>query len=164
LNPALKAILDETPVEARKWKFIVIHHSATASGTVQGMDRYHREERHMENGLAYHFIIGNGQGMADGAIEIGKRWMEQLDGGHLASDALNEKSIGICLVGNYDEDEPTKKQLANLEALIDFLLDRCRLRVAAVKTHQQINTLYTRCPGKHFPTKSFLAQLKRLRG
>ena len=161
LDLNLGKTLEKIPVTGRKWKHVVIHHSATESGTPTGMDRYHREERHMENGLAYHFVIGNGHGMADGEISIGNRWREQLDGGHLASEALNAKSIGICLVGNFDQDRPTAKQMASTEALVSYLLKRCRLAAAAVKTHQQINPIHTRCPGRNFPVASLLKGLRQ---
>jgi LysM repeat protein len=147
-------------VTAGKWKHIVIHHSGTYMGTVKGMDRFHREERHMENGLAYHFVIGNGQGMGDGEIAVGHRWTEQLDGGHLRSDELNAVSIGICLVGDFEHARPTAKQMDSLRALIHDLLDRCKLNPDSICTHQQINTLYTRCPGRHFPIEPFLAGFK----
>ena len=161
LDGSLRKRLDSIDVTAKKWKYIVIHHSATESGTVAGMDRYHREERHMENGLAYHFVIGNGHGMSDGEISIGKRWTEQLDGGHLASESLNAASIGICLVGNFDEDRPTEKQMASLEALVNDLMKRCRLTVAAVKLHQQINPIHTRCPGRNFPAQTLVKNLRQ---
>jgi len=32
---------------------------------------------------------------------------QQLDGGHLASEAQNKIALGICLVGNFDERRPT---------------------------------------------------------
>jgi LysM repeat protein len=147
-------------VEPAKWKYIVIHHSASPNASVKGMDYYHRVERHMENGLAYHFVIGNGHSLKDGEIAIGHRWTAQLDGGHLASEALNRKSIGICMVGNYDEDKPTRKQMEALHALVEYLLARCHLNTDAVKTHQQINPIYTRCPGRYFPAKNFLKELK----
>ena len=60
-----------------KWKGIVIHHSGTKMGSAKGMDRVHREERKMANGLAYHFVIGNGRGMKDGEVYIGNRWKKQ---------------------------------------------------------------------------------------
>jgi len=43
---------------------------------------------------------------------------------------------------------------------VEYLLARCHLDFDAVKTHQQINPIYTRCPGKHFPAKSFLKELR----
>jgi len=64
----------------------------------------------MENGLAYDFVIGNGNGMRDGEIAVGRRWIRQLDGGHLASEEQNKVAIGICLVGNFDKHQPTRGQ------------------------------------------------------
>jgi LysM repeat protein len=160
LPAAIRRALTGVHVTAGKWKHIVIHHSGTYMGTVKGMDRFHREERHMENGLAYHFVIGNGQGMGDGEIAVGHRWTEQLDGGHLRSDELNAVSIGICLVGDFEHARPTAKQMDSLRGLIHDLLDRCKLSPDSICTHQQINTLYTRCPGRHFPTQAFLAGFK----
>ncbi|MBM4054820.1 MAG: hypothetical protein FJ264_09150 [Planctomycetes bacterium] len=46
----------------REWKYIVIHHSASESGCAAEFDKFHREKRHWENGLGYHFVIGNGNG------------------------------------------------------------------------------------------------------
>ena len=147
-----------------RWKTIVIHHSGSLSGDVKGMDRYHREERRMENGLAYHFVIGNGRRMKDGEIAMGNRWQRQIDGGHLASYKQNQTSIGICLVGNFDKQRPTKRQMESLRVLVEYLMDRCHLPSSAVKSHQQINVIHTRCPGKHFPIKTFMSDLKSAAG
>jgi len=156
--------LNKVRIEPGKWQYIVVHHSGSPSASLQGMDYYHRVERHMENGLAYHFVIGNGRSMKDGEIAIGRRWRAQLDGGHLASEALNKKSIGICLVGNFDRDRPTKRQLESLHSLVEFLLIQCHLGPDAVRMHQQINPVYTRCPGRNFPAKSFLKEFKAENG
>jgi LysM repeat protein len=160
LGTTLLKRLDQTRVETGKWKYIVIHHSATDVGNVKSMDRYHREQRHMENGLAYHFIIGNGRGMEDGEVGLGPRWPEQINGGHLRSETQNAQSIGICLVGNFDAQRPTARQMRSLNALVDYLIERCRLGPAAVKTHQQINTVHTECPGRLFPAAEFARDLK----
>jgi len=156
LEPEQRARFDRTRVKPGRWKYLVVHHSATSKGTVKGMDRYHSEVRHMENGLAYHFVVGNGKGMGDGETVAGRRWNEQLAGGHLASEALNQVSLGICLVGNFESGVPTRRQLRSLAALINYLLARCRLDRSAVRTHQQINTVFTRCPGRRFPVKELM--------
>ncbi len=160
LPSSVRRAIARAPVKPHRWKYIVIHHSGMNEGTLKGIDRYHREERHMEHGLAYHFLIGNGHGMGDGEIAVGNRWKQQQDGGHLHSAAQNKVALGICLIGNFDQTKPTRKQLASLEALIRALMKRCHLTAAAVKTHQQINVVGTRCPGVHFPTRSFIANLK----
>ena len=159
----MQRALKNAAVKPGRWKYIVIHHSAVDTGTVRAMDRYHRDVRHMENGLAYHFVIGNGSGMRDGEVAVGHRWTGQLDGGHLASEAQNRIALGICLVGNFDRHPPSASQMASLKALVEALLSRCKLEPAAVKTHQQINTVGTRCPGSRFPYRSFLASLERKR-
>lgn len=156
IRPTLKREFDRARVKSGRWKYVVIHHSATTGGTVRGMDRYHSRVRHMENGLAYHFVIGNGRGMKDGETVASRRWKEQLAGGHLASEALNQISLGICLVGNFEENVPTHHQILALAGLINYLLGRCHLGRSAVKTHQQINPVFTRCPGRRFPVKSLL--------
>jgi murein DD-endopeptidase MepM/ murein hydrolase activator NlpD len=160
LPASVQRAIDTAEVKPGQWKYIVIYHSGVDCGTLSGIDRYHREERHMENGLAYHFLLGNGNGMADGEIGVGSRWTKQLEGGHLISRSQNKISLGICLVGNFDKHKPTAKQLQSLTILVQALLTRCKLSPDAVKTHQQINVVHTRCPGRHFPTKSFLASLK----
>lgn len=160
LPATIRTAIRNASVTPGRWKYIVIHHSGVAEGTVKGMDRYHREVRHMENGLAYHFVIGNGHGMVNGEIAVGNRWKKQLDGGHLASLAQDKVAIGICLVGNFDKTAPTSAEMKSLNALVRALMERCHISAGNVKTHQQINIIGTRCPGSKFPAKSFLAGLR----
>lgn len=160
LSASVSNAIRIAPVTPGRWKYIVVHHSGVDEGTVKGMDRYHREVRHMENGLAYHFVIGNGHGMGDGEIAVGNRWKEQLDGGHLRSLEQDKIALGICLVGNFDKSYPTAAQMRSLNTLVRALMKRCDIPADHVKTHKQINVIATRCPGSNFPTKSFLAGLK----
>jgi LysM repeat protein len=160
LPAAAQRAISRAPVRTGRWKYIVIHHSGVQTGSVKGMDRYHREVRHMENGLAYHFVIGNGNGMRDGQVSVGRRWVKQQDGGHLASEEQNRHALGICLVGNFDRQQPTAKQMQALRALVKALMARCDLSAAAVKTHQEINVIGTRCPGSKFSSKSFKDSLR----
>ena len=160
IDAGLKAALDRISVRAGKWKYIVVHHSATKEGGWKGMDRYHRA-RGMENGLAYHFVIGRGGQMQNGSTYVGNRWRKQLNGGHLAKESLNAKSIGICLVGDFTTQTPTSSQMRSLNGLTDYLLAKCRLRTDAVKTHRQIHPGHTACPGKRFPASSFTGELKK---
>lgn len=160
LPSTLQRAIDRAPVRVGRWRYIVIHHSGVDTGTLKAMDQYHRRVRHMENGIAYHFVIGNGSGMGDGEISTTRRWTWQLDGGHLASASQDKVALGICLVGNFDQRPPSTRQMESLRVLTEALLVRCRLTPAAVKTHQQINVVHTRCPGTKFPTSRFISSLK----
>ena len=140
-------------VKPALWDTIVVHHSAVKFGNAAKYDAGHRR-RGMKNGLAYHFVIGNGIDSGDGEIEIGPRWRKQLLGGHLKSYRLNQSAIGICLVGNFEQTRPSKKQLQALTQLVDWLqrdVLRKRTRFAG---HKELPGEKTVCPGKYFPLKT----------
>ena len=153
LTPAVLDAIDRAHVRAGRWKYIVVHNSGTRQGNARIFDYYHRNTRHMPNGLAYHFVIGNGTSTGDGEIEIGDRWKRQINGGHVHSDYLNNIALGICLVGDYNRDIPTRAQYAALDELITYLrkrVGRVDRRLSIVKAHREINPVPTDCPGNRF--------------
>ena len=135
-----------------RWKMIICHHSALVKGNAATYDKEHRH-RGMENGLAYHFLIGNGVDSGDGEIEIGSRWIQQIKGGHVRDDKVNEVAIGICLVGNLDEKKPTENQIATLKELLLYLRDEVVGAKVEFKVHCEADPGHTVCPGKYFPTQ-----------
>ena len=144
------------PVKRRRWQFIVVHNSGTRQGNARVFDYYHKHVRRMQNGLAYHFVIGNGTSTGNGQIEVGDRWRRQINGGHVHSDYLNNISLGICLVGDFNRDQPTRAQLEACEELIRYLRQRCgkiENHYAIVKPHREMNPPRwpTDCPGNAFP-------------
>lgn len=158
LTPTVRKAIDNARIRRGRWKYIVVHNSGTRQGNARIFDNYHRRVRKMENGLAYHFVIGNGASSGNGEIEIGPRWTLQLHGGHVASNYLNDISIGICLVGDLNRDLPTKAQLEALDELCTYLRGRVgkvKGKSAIVKGHKEINPKPTDCPGDRFPL-SFL--------
>ena len=131
----------------------MVHNSGTRQGNARIFDYYHLHTRHMPNGLAYHFVIGNGTSTGDGQIEIGGRWTRQINGGHVHSDYLNNIALGICLVGDFNHDLPTRAQYAALDELITYLrkrVGRVDRRLSIVKAHKEINPVPTDCPGTRF--------------
>ena len=142
-------------VKLNKWKYIVIHHSATDKGNARRFDYFHRKIRHMPRGMAYHFVIGNGRGLGNGEVEVGSRWKLQQPGGHLKSNKLNQLALGICLVGNLEKNSPTKKQLESLRALTRYLQTKFSVPRSRVLGHREMKGSHTRCPGRNFPLRSF---------
>lgn len=154
LSSSVRAAIDRAPVRKGRWKYVVVHNSGTREGNARVFDIYHRRVRHMQNGLAYHFVIGDGHGSGDGQVEIGDRWKRQINGGHVASDYLNDIALGICLVGDFNRDQPTKAQVGALEELVAYLRNRVgksQGRQAIVHAHKEINPRPTDCPGDRFP-------------
>lgn len=148
------------PVRRARWKFIIVHNSGTRQGNARAFDYYHRKVRRMKNGLAYHFVVGNGRSSGNGEIEVGDRWRRQINGGHVHSDYLNNISLGICLVGDFNRDQPTRAQLEATEELIRYLRERCGRvdgRNIPVRPHREMNPprYATDCPGDDFPYNWF---------
>jgi hypothetical protein len=140
------------PVQRNRWKFIIVHNSGTRQGSARVFDYYHRHVRRMKNGLAYQFVIGNGTSTRNGQIEIGERWIKQMRGGHVHSDYMNNIGLGICLVGDFNRDQPTRAQLEACEELIRYLQERCGSKMQ-VRPHREVNPprWATDCPGDVFP-------------
>jgi hypothetical protein len=152
--------IDRAPVLRERWRFIIVHNSGTRQGNARIFDYYHRNVRRMTNGLAYHFVIGNGTSSGNGEIEVGNRWRRQINGGHVHSDYLNNISLGICLVGDFNRDQPTRAQLDSCEELIRYLRDRCgkvERHDIPVRPHREMNPPRwpTDCPGDAFPYRWF---------
>jgi len=160
LTSSVVDAIRRAPVKRRRWQFIVVHNSGTRQGNARVFDYYHKHVRRMQNGLAYHFVIGNGTSTGNGQVEVGDRWRRQINGGHVHSDYLNNISLGICLVGDFNRDQPTRAQLDACEELIRYLRDRCgktERGTIPVKPHREINPprWATDCPGDDFPYSWF---------
>ena len=109
LMAPVRAATADIKIQREKWQRIVVHHSAIKYGNVEKYDAAHRL-RGMQNGLAYHFLIGNGIDAGDGEIEIGPRWQKQQAGGHVKNHLINQTAIGICLIGNFEKTHPSRKR------------------------------------------------------
>jgi hypothetical protein len=69
---------------------------------------------------------------------------------------LNNIALGICFVGDFNNGQPTKVQLAAAEELINYLrgrVGRVGGQKASVRPHKAINPPRwpTDCPGDDFP-------------
>ena len=142
-------------IHERPWEFIVLHHSATTSGSVESIHRGHRSRKDSNGkswlGIGYHFVIGNGNGMLDGEISATFRWTQQLHGAHSGSLHHNDRGIGICLIGNFEESKPTAAQCESVTRLIQFLSDQHNIPKKRIIGHYQVRA--TACPGRHFPLR-----------
>ncbi|MBI4341241.1 MAG: N-acetylmuramoyl-L-alanine amidase [Candidatus Omnitrophica bacterium] len=142
-----------------QWTHIVIHHSATRVDNAARINRAHRQ-RGFTNGLGYHFVIDNGSaGRRDGQLEIGHRWRRQMDGAHCNAGGMNHHGIGICLIGNFTNRQPSEAQLATLAGLVNTLRAYYRIPLSRIVRHQDVPGKETACPGDRFPWAAFRARL-----
>ncbi|KAF0245466.1 MAG: N-acetylmuramoyl-L-alanine amidase family 2 [Planctomycetota bacterium] len=127
------------------WTHVIIHHSASGTGSAAQFDREHRAKGW--DSLGYHFVIGNGSLTEDGRVEAGSRWLDQADGAH-AKPEWNARAVGVCLVGNFETADPTPAQLRSLEHLCRWLGSRCGIPPANFVGHGGTHGNATLCPGK----------------
>jgi N-acetylmuramoyl-L-alanine amidase len=133
------------------WKYIIVHHTATEIGNAILINRSHHD-RGFWHGLGYHFLIDNGTlGKGDGQIEEAPRWIKQQTGAHCKAGGMNEKGIGIALVGNFNEDVPTPKQIDSLVYLLRRLGQYYKIDSRHILGHRDVDGASTDCPGKRFP-------------
>lgn len=147
---------------SNRWKYIIVHHSATQAGGAQRFDRAHRNNGWDE--LGYHFVIGNGTDTADGQIEVGARWYQQKHGAHCRvspndSNEYNKHGIGICLVGDFNYAPPTRAQMQKLIYLTKGLLAYTNMPSSAVHFHRDFDS--TECPGRYFPYAAYKKALRK---
>jgi hypothetical protein len=137
---------------------MVLHHSATESGSLASFDRDHRERNSWDE-CGYHFVIGNGTESGDGEIEVGSRWIKQKHGAHCKPPGhpeYNEQGIGICLAGNLDHYPPTSKQVEACRRLIRYLAEAYGIPHSRISTHGELHPEHTACPGRYFPLDAVL--------
>jgi N-acetylmuramoyl-L-alanine amidase len=146
------------PKADRRWKYVVLHHSANPVGGYEQIDREHRKALGWD-GCGYHFVIGNGSQSPDGQIEVAERWSDQRPGTHCRngkSAEINDYGIGICLVGDFEQAPPTPRQVEAAHALVAYLRDRYAIPAEHVGTHSILASGPTTCPGRNFPTASIV--------
>ncbi len=138
-------------VKSRKWDAIIIHHSASPTGGARAFNRAHKARGWDE--LGYDFVIGNNTDTPNGYVETGSRWLKQKKGAHCKTPSghFNDHGIGICLVGNFNDQYPSSKQLASLRKLVKFLSTRYHLSSNRIFGHGEVPGTHTECPGKHMP-------------
>ena len=133
---------------------LVIHHSATATGNARVFRALHRAVNGWVD-IGYHFVIGNGTLSLDGEIEPGRPvWAV---GAHAREH--NSDSIGICLVGNFCETLPTRKQMTSLTDLLRILLEDFSFSSSGILLHRDVPGCRTECPGDNLTLKEVVDAL-----
>jgi len=137
-------------------KLLVVHHTAIAVGGDErpGVERmralytYHANNRGWGD-IGYNFLIDE-----TGQIYEGRAGGDYIVGGH--AYCYNVGTLGIALMGNFDEEQPTQEQTKALQWLLDDLAERYEIDPAVNVTFhgktmppivRHKDLLSTDCPG-----------------
>ncbi|MCB1323697.1 MAG: N-acetylmuramoyl-L-alanine amidase [Spirochaetales bacterium] len=130
-----------------RWRWIVVHHTASDIGNMEYYRRLHMEERGWSD-IAYHFIINNGtHNTAVGQVEESNLWHDRSGNFSTRNWYVNTFGIAIVLVGNFEEHDVPPVQKEALVKLIAVLADRYNIPVERIIGHREMQN--TRCPGRH---------------
>lgn len=131
--------------------YIIIHHSLTKDNVVKSdfdaIKRYHMQTNGWRD-IGYHWILE----------KVNNKWKwtpgrkENDNGAHCKEEQMNYKSIGICVVGNFDVEIPTQE-------IYQLVADKCKelmkrypaIKAENIQPHRKYAT-YKSCPGKNFDT------------
>ena len=162
-TPNLRSIFEtNAKLDHTRWQAIVIHHSASPFATEASLEEQAR--RAGLKGLGHHFVIGNGNGIDDGQLHVGFRWMNQQPGAHAVGNNanwLNQHAISICMVGDGNSKGFTESQMRRLVQLTNSLARE--MNIPASRIYLESDVAPVKSPGDFFPTAQFRAQLEATR-
>jgi len=147
-----------------KWLTVAVHHLGQPAGSPELIDRDHQKIG--LDGLGYHFLIGNGNGLGDGDVHIGYRWLQQTPAAKpsgVDESQWNKNTISICLIGNGNRRPFTDRQLLHLSHLVQRLQHQLSITSSSVFLASDITNDPT-SPGKYFAEAQFRGQLLDIPG
>lgn len=143
-------------------EYIIIHHSLTQDGATVSwgaIRNYHTKTLGWSN-IGYHFGIEK----TDTEIALYRGRALNVAGAHCKEGGMNLKSIGVCIVGDYDLIEPEKEKWDYALDLTRMLMSHFKIPFQNVLGHgeAQIMAGYDSpktCPGKKFGMGKFRSSL-----
>jgi hypothetical protein len=127
---------------------ITVHHDAFTSvglssersvaTRIESIRRAHRQRGSEWVDIGYHYIID----------PSGRVWEGRpitIEGAHVSK--TNEHNLGICVLGNFDEQRPTSDTLNTLDSFVAYQARLHRVSMRNVFTHQELKP--TACPGRN---------------
>ena len=135
-------------------EFIVVHHSASdRSQSIESIRQYHLSRGWDD--IGYHMLVD-----FNGAIHMGRPL--EIPGAHALG--FNQQSIGICCVGNFEEEKPTAEMISALTSLLANLCRDFNIPVERIIGHFEVRKFVPAqtgelCPGKYL--KQLLPEIRK---
>lgn len=126
-------------------EFIILHHTAAEEKDTAQIKRYHLGIGYRD--IGYNYVIEK-----NGRIVTGRPL--SIPGAHCIASGMNKKSIGIALIGNFENRRPHPVQIASLNCLLRQLHYKHNIKPANILLHKQVKGSSTKCPGRYFELPS----------
>lgn len=133
-------------------EYIIVHHTLVSrhknKAQFDAVNKYHKSRGFPKSSLGYyvgyHYMIE-----PDGKV-IKAREHDDI-GAHTVQQSMNYRSLGICLSGHFDIEEPTDEQKSALLDLILELQKAHNIPDGKIKLHRDYAGQYKSCPGTRIP-------------
>ena len=120
--------------EREQTNMIVVHHVGEITRDVSAEEIHGWHKNNGWSGIGYHFVIRK-----DGTIERGRP--QEMIGSH--AKGFNWESVGINVVGDFEQEEPMPEQVESLARLVAYLEDQ----YAELQVSGHRDLMSTDCPG-----------------
>lgn len=132
-------------VDTNNFTGLAIHHTAgPKSQSIDDIAWYHINSRKWHS-VGYHFLIKDGKAYYVGDLSIGRA--------HVAG--LNDKFIGVCIIGNYQEESPSDADLKVVHLLCREFIENEPNRFKNINDWNNVKPhavlVPTACPGDTYP-------------
>lgn len=128
----------------RRWRGILIHHSAGSDTDAKETEQYRRQ--HLAKGwldIGYHFVV---ERVAGDYVAVPGRSLDMI-GSHCPGK--NASHLGVCFAGNFETSEVHELQLSVGAHLVAKLCLQFAIPLEAIEPHRKYRA--TLCPGSRFP-------------
>ena len=142
-------------------RYITVHHDgmspflstdqSSSSARIEMIRNGHRAKDWGD--IGYHYVVDRG-----GRVWEGREMKWQ--GAHVKNE--NEGNIGVCCLGNFDEQSPSDAQLQACQQIVSCLMGKYGIPVSRVKTHQEWPSAHTACPGRSLQREMVVMRRKTL--
>ena len=140
------APLDARMERARRYSRITIHHSGSSVNLHEDLEMVAFDIEGILSGhqqrcfgdIGYHFIV-------DRAGRVWEGRSLRYVGAHVS--AANQENVGVMLLGNFEYQQPSLRQVAALRGLTLALRNQFAVSAGEVFGHRDLG--HTLCPGQH---------------
>ena len=123
-----------------KPEWLVVHHTFGPSNqTFEAIKHFHVFTRGFDT-IGYQYLL-----TPNGYIYQGRP--DKMHGAHAKEQGINKKSLGICLVGNFDKIKPTLEQENSLIELLRAKMKEYKIPLEKIVPHRYFAN-YKSCFGK----------------
>ena len=123
------------------WKTVHFTDKRTTAQRIELIRTVHTRDNGWGD-IGYHYIIDR-----DGRLWEGRPLTYQ--GAHVRDN--NEHNLGILVLGNFDKQLPSSKQMASLQTTLGSFKQQYRVPTRRVYTHQEL--VSTACPGRNLQSQ-----------